>query len=303
MLKKVWGAVRPNPLDRLLKKFVKENKSRFLIAWNRGLGDIPLGLYGLIHRIRSFIPNASITFLTRSDLADIFAMLEGVYVLVGSKWERGKDASIEECLKEHNLSPNMFDVILERPDPTRWLKWQLGTITPKLIWREEWDAFASPFALDQEKVYVGAHVQTETGQYYGYEKNWSLPLWRDLFKRITSEKGLNILLFGLHPSPAFMMDGIIDLRGKTSLFEMLALIKNHCQYLIAPDSGVLSIAYYLNTSFPLRLISLWADPRQGVLRQKVESPNPQLQHIPLIGKSENVSNITINEVYHALFAT
>ena len=301
MLKKVWERIRPNPLDCLLKKLVKENKSRFLIAWNRGLGDIPLGLYALVYRIRSFIPNASITFLTRNDLADMFAMIEEVHVLVGSRWERGKPANIKETLKEHQLSPNMFDVILERPDPTRWLRWQLGTLTPKLKWQEESDALALPFALDKDKTYIGAHIQTETGEYYGYEKNWSLPSWRDLFKRIIDEKRGDILLFGLQASPAFMMDGVIDLRGKTSLFEMLSLIKNHCPYLIAPDSGVLSIAYYLDVSFPIRLVSLWADPRQGVLRQKVTSPNPHLQHTPLIGKNGDVSNITVNEVYHALF--
>ncbi len=301
MLKKLLGPFRPNPFDKLLKQMVKEEKSRFLIVWNRGLGDIPLGLYALVYRIRSYIPRASVTFMTRKDLADTFSMLEDVKVIVGETWERGKPIDIDATLKEHQLSPNMFDVVLEKPDPTRWLKWQLGTLTPKLNWNEEWDILVDQYGLDPNQIYIGCHVQTETGAFYGYEKNWDLRTWRNLFKKIHEEKRGKILLFGMDNEPAFLMEDVIDLRGKTNLFQMLSVIKNRCRYLVAPDSGILSIAYYVNASYPIRVVSLWADPRQGVLRQKVDSPNPQFEHIPLHGKNDNVANITLSAVYEALF--
>lgn len=303
LIKKLLTPFLPNPFDKLLKQMVSEEKVRFLVIWNRGLGDIPLGLYALVYRIRSYIPHASITFLTRKDLADLFTMLDDVNVLVDSSMTRGKPVAIANGLKEHQLTPNMFDVVLEKPDPTRWFKWQLGTLTPKLKWNEKWDALANTFDLDPKETYIGCHVQTETGTFYGYEKNWDLSSWRNLFKRIHEEKKGKILLFGTNKSPAFLMEDVIDLRGKTTLFEMLSIIKNHCTFLVAPDSGILSVAYYLDALFPIRVVSLWADPRQGVLRQKVSSPNEQFDHIPLIGKRETISNITTDEVYDALFAT
>ena len=303
MIKKFVDWARPNPFDRLLKKMAAENKSRFLIVWNRGLGDIPLGLYALVYSIREFIPHSSITFLTRKDLAEAFLMLEDVNVLVASNWQRGKEPCLSEALIEHNLSNNMFDVILEKPDPTKWFKWQLGTLTPKLKWNNSWDTLCTSFKIDPEKTYIGAHIQTETGIYYGYEKDWDIASWRNLFNRIYEEKKGTILLFGMKKEPAFLMDHVIDLRGLTSLHSMLSLIKNCCRYLIAPDSGVLAITYYLNIDFPIRIVSLWSDPYQGVLRQAVDSPNRQMKHIPLLGKHKAVGNIDEKTAYNALFGT
>ncbi len=302
MIKKWLTGLFTNPFDQLLKKASAENASRFLIVWNRGMGDVPLGLYALVHRIRTFIPNASITFLTRSDLADTFKMLEGIQVLVAEDWKRGNQYDTGQSLKEHNLALNMFDVVLEKPDPTRWLKWQLGTLVPKLKWCDEWDALVDRFDLDPNETYIGAHVNTETGGYYGYEKNWDVSCWQKLFNLVQKENKGKILLFGMEKEPAFLMDGVIDLRGETSLFDMLSLVKNRCRYLVAPDSGVLSLVYYLNATYPLTLVSLWADPRQGVLKQNVASPNYELEHTPLIGENDNVSNISVDAVYNALFS-
>ena len=291
----------PNPFDQLLKKMVDEQKGRFLIVWNRGLGDIPLGLYGLVYRIRTFIPNASISFLTRTDLKEAFSMLEDVQVIPLESWKRGEGIDLEAALKDRSLSPNMFDAILEKPDPTRWLKPQLGKIVPKLLWEKRGDALVDRFDLDPKETYIGCHVQTETGRYYGYEKNWDLPSWRNLFKKIEERKKGKIILFGMAKDPAFLMDGIVDLRGETTLFEMLSVIKNRCRYLVAPDSGVLSMTYYLDAHYPISVVSLWADPKQGVLKQNVPSPNPSLTHMPLVGKNQKVAQISTDHVYHSLF--
>ncbi|MGE0197556.1 MAG: glycosyltransferase family 9 protein [Simkaniaceae bacterium] len=301
MLKRLVETFRPNPFDTLLKHVTQEGKNRFLVIWNRGLGDIPLGLYALVHRIRCYLPHASITFLTRPDLADGFKMLDGVNVLVGENWERGKPIDIEKTLQELHLASNMFDVILEKPDPTKWLKWQVGSLVPKLTWQKKWDQLIDRFGLDPQETYIGCHVQTETGVHYGYEKNWDLASWRNLFKRISDEKRGKILLFGMEKQPAFLMHDVVDLRGETTVFEMLAIIKNCCRYLVVPDSGVLSIVYYVNAEFPIRVVSLWADAKQGVLRQNVPSPNSQFEHIPLHGKNDNVANISVNTVHQSLF--
>lgn len=293
---------RPNPLDAILKKLVQHNQSRLLLVWNRGLGDIALGLYGVVHRIREFIPHASVTILTRPHLAEGFALLEGVTVLVDPNWNRGDLVCIQEALAKHQLTPNMFDEVLEWIDITKWLKGQLGQLVPKLQWKKEWDSLSNRFDLAEGEEYIAAQVQTETSVFYDRNRDWPMSHWRALFSRLVKQDK-KILLFGLEQTCAFLMNGVIDLRGKTSVLDMLALLKNRCSALIAPDSGVLSTIYFLNAAFPLKVVSLWGSPNWGVLRQKVASPNRQLEHVPLIGKGRNVAQISVDTVYEALVCT
>lgn len=297
MIFTLWKKYGFNPFDSLLKKARNAGHRRILICWNRGLGDIPLGLYALVHRIRHFIPEARITFATRPDLADGLKMLNGVSVLIDSEWKRGVSFDLDKTLLKSGFSPSDFDVILQRPDPTRWLMWQIGKLVPKLSWDPKWDALHEHFVLDPDKKYIGVHVQTETQ--YAYEKNWPVAHWQEFFQA-AGKKGLNILLFGFSQNPIFEGQNIVDLRAKTSLFEMLSLIKNRCRYLLVPDSGVLSITYYIDAPFPIDVVSLWADPRQGVLRQKVSSPNPLLRHSPLIAKDKDLRTIPVQTVMDSL---
>ena len=108
MLTQLWRKYGINPFDTLLKRAQKNGHERFLICWNRGLGDIPLGLYALTQRIRQYIPNAQITFATRSDLADGFKMLDGVSVLVDPEWKRGVPFNLEQTLSKAGLSTSCF---------------------------------------------------------------------------------------------------------------------------------------------------------------------------------------------------
>jgi ADP-heptose:LPS heptosyltransferase len=298
MFKRLWRKYGPNLLDKQLKAASLSGKKKILIPWNRGLGDIALGLYGLTHRIREFIPDAEITFVTRSDLQAGFALLENVRVLMAPEWKRGKPFDIAQTLQQMNIDRNAFDLIITNPDPSRFLAWQRGRLIPRLQWKKEWDELHRRFSLQPGKFYVGVHVQTETN--YAYEKNWPLESWQQLFQWLRKEKAAEIILFGFAKSPSFATDGIVDLRGETSLFEMLSIIKNRCSLLVVPDSGVLSLTYYISASFPLKVVSLWADPNQGVLKQSVPSPNPELVHIPLLGPDGKVSQISLQTVINAL---
>lgn len=284
--------------DRLLKNAVKKKSTCFLICWNRGLGDIPLGLYALIYRIREFVPDAKITFLTRPDLFLGFNLLSQVEVLVDPSWERGKPFDLTSSLARLQKNEKLFDVIIENPDPTRWLKWQLGRIIPKLNWLEKYDTLCERFGLGPMQKYIAIHIQTETK--YKYEKNWPVIYWKECLHQLFSKLKLTPILFGFSKEIQFLQDGVIDLRGETTLLEMLSIIKNHCCCLLTPDSGVLSMIYYLNIPFKLNVISLWADPKQGVLKQQVESPNPLLQHIPLIAKHKDICNISVRQVIKIL---
>ncbi len=109
---------------------------------------------------------------------------------------------------------------------------------------------------------------------------------------------MQVLLFGFNPTLAF--PGTCDLRGQTTLLEMLSLIKNRCRFLLVPDSGVLSLTYYIDAIFPIHVISLWADPKQGVLKQKVVSPNTELVSRPLIAKNKDLRTLSVDTVMEAL---
>ena len=44
-------------------------------------------------------------------------------------------------------------------------------------------------------------------------------------------------------------------------------------------------------TFRSTIVSLWSDPRQGILKQGCASPNPRLRHVPLRGRDEDVRNL------------
>jgi ADP-heptose:LPS heptosyltransferase len=118
-----------------------------------------------------------------------------------------------------------------------------------------------------------------------------------LFERISERTNSKIILFGVNKTDHFYLPSIVDLKGKTSVIEMLSIIKNRCNVLIAPDGGVLSLIYYLDVFSPITVISLWGDANQGILKQAVPSPNKGLVHMPIIGKGNDISNISVEEVF------
>ncbi|MBM3208064.1 MAG: glycosyltransferase family 9 protein [Chlamydiae bacterium] len=296
MLKKIIRKVMPNPLEVILKKASKNQTKSCLIVWNRGLGDIALGMYALVLRIKQVLPEIAITFLTRQDLAQGFTLLEGVDVITSDAMQRGKPFNLSSVLTTLGKNQQSYDLIIERPDPTYWLKWQLGTVVPKLIWKDNWDGLCQRFSLAQDVKYLAVHIQTQTS--YGYEKNWPMENFVNLFCKLVREKNRKIILFGHTATEEIPLEDVIDLRGKTSLIEMLSIIKNRCDCLLVPDSGVLSLTYFLDQSFPLKVISLWADPCQGVLKQNVSSPNKQLDHFPLRAKDGDLRNISVESVFY-----
>ena len=204
--------------------------------------------------------------------------------------------NIDKSLEEVGLQREDFDVLLEKLDPTKWLTWQLGTLIPRLEWDESLDELYKKFGLEKGGNYLGAHIDTETGQFYGYEKNWPKEKWVELFRRLDQK----VILFGTGNAETRWPENIIDLRGKTTFLELTSIVKQCCSHLLAPDSGILSTVYYTAADFPLRIVSLWADPRQGILRQNVPSPNPSLVHVPLIGMKGKVASIPIDQVEKAL---
>jgi UDP-N-acetylglucosamine pyrophosphorylase/ADP-heptose:LPS heptosyltransferase len=278
MLKKVIRKIRPNPLDILLKKAKKNNKKKFLLAWNRALGDISLGLYAVVFRIREYIKDAKITFLIREDLKEGFELLEDVNFITVAFWRRYLPFDIHHTLNFLNIDYKSYDVIIDKVDPTYWVKWQISNLIPKLRWKKEFDELHKKFSLPENKILIGVQPTIETK--HSPWRNWPIEYFKKLFKK--ASKDIVFILFGTNPKERFDCENIIDLRGKTSLLEVLSILKNRCLYFISLDSGLLSLFYYLNIDFPIKLITLWGSKDVGVIKQNVKSPNDNLIYIPLL---------------------
>jgi len=299
MLKKILKKIRSNPLDGMLKKLMKQGKNNILIEWNRGLGDIPLGLFAVVKRVKQFIPDAKITFVTRKDLKDGFLMLENVNVVVCPFWERNKEHDLLDSIKKIGLIPNDYDLIIEKPDPTYWVKWQLGKITPTLRWNFENDNLYKKFSIDLSKKVIA--IQPDIGSSYNLWRTLSITKWQQLISKIEKQESVQVVLIGSKETK-LELKNTLDLRGKTTLFELLSILKSACDTALLLDGGILSLIYYLNTTFNLKIISLWGDPRQGIIKQSVSSPNPCLIHDPIIGEFKNVDSLSIDQIYKKLFS-
>ncbi|NGX55910.1 MAG: putative uridylyltransferase [Candidatus Anoxychlamydiales bacterium] len=278
MLKKLFKKLKKNELDEIIKKASIENKKSFLLCWNRGLGDIATGLYTIVYKIKKVIKDAKITFIVREDLLDGVSLLEDIEVIKSPFWRRNVPFDAYHTLKELKLDPKSFDVIIPNLDPTKWNVLERGKVIPKLKWDNKNDVLSNNFNLPNDKIIIGVQPSCETK--YGYWRNWPKDKWQNFFNIL--DKDIFVLLFGKEKKPFFKGNNIIDLRGKTTLYEMLSIIKNKCQYLIVPDSGILTFIYYLDIDFPLKVISLWGDSNHGILKQRVKSPNKKLVHIPKI---------------------
>ncbi len=285
MFRTLYRSLTFNPLDSILRRAKKKQLKHFLLCWNRGLGDIALGLYSIVYRIYQYVPDAKITFLVRKNLEEGFYFLKNVNVLAAPDWERKKEFNLTETLSLLNLNKKDFDVIIEKPDPTYWVRWQKGKIIPKLEWNNKFDDLFLKFNLEDQYKYIAVQPFGETD--YNTWRNWPFERWEAFFDEIDKRKNMKVILFGFDPNPIFNNKCIVDLRGKTKLSDIFSIIKNKCSYAIFTDSGLLSFLYYLNVSFPIRVITLWSNPRHGILKQNVISPNNLLEHFPLISKKLN----------------
>lgn len=290
-------------LDRALRRAANTGGRRVLVYWNRGLGDIALGLCALLARLRERLPGCHITVLTRPDLEQAFALTDIDRILVYPSLQRGDAQGFGRACRALELDRGKFDVVFERPDPTTWIADSLGHYVPRLRWRNEWNSLVDRFVgISPDRPVIAAHVSSETGQFYGYVKDWPPHFWRELFQRVSERHAVQWILLGHAQGERFDQSNALDLRGQTSLLDVLAILRNRAQVLIAVDSGILAIAYYLDESFPLEVVSLWSDPRQGVLKQRVASPNPGFRHCPLVGEGEDVRRLKVERVEAAVVA-
>lgn len=296
-LRRVADVVAGTALDRAVRRARAKGRHDFLFFWNRGLGDIALCLVPIFARIRRDVRGARIVVVTRAELGEPFSMTDADRVIIVPALERDARLSSEELRAAAGADLDAGAAVFEDPDVNRWLEGRRGEFPPRLRWDDAWNRLADrvpPARLGE--VCIGAHVSAETRRYYGYDKDWEPDSWRELMARLHGTARVRWILFGATREPAYARADVTDLRGTTRYLEMASIIRNRCRVLIAPDSGVLATAYYLDARFALDVISLWSDPRQGVLLQGCASPNPLLRHVPLVGRGEQARNIPVDGV-------
>jgi hypothetical protein len=296
-LRRIADRMMGTALDRAVKRAAAGPERDFLFCWNRGLGDIALCLVPIVARIRRDVPGARIAVVTRPELVEPFRMTDADAVVAIGDLVRDAAPTAESLCAVPGVGPARWAAVFPDPDVNRWLHGRRGEFPPSLSWDPAWDALADAVAPPAaDRVTIGAHVHSETSRHYRYDKDWPPESWRELFARVEDVRGVRWLLFGKSVEPRFAHPNVVDLRGRTGYLELASVLRNRCRILIAPDSGVLNTAYYLGERFPLDVISLWSDPRQGILRQRCASPNPLLRHIPLVGKGELARNIPVEAV-------
>ncbi len=297
----VADRVRGDALDRAIADAVASGRRSFVLGWNRGLGDIALGLCPLFARIRARLPDAAITVFTRADLVDALRLTEADRIVVIPGLARGERIDLEAAAAATDTRIDDDAVRFADPDPTRWLDGRRTEHPPVLRWDPAFDARADALLRARNDVVtIGAHVDSETARYYGYVKDWPPAHWRALLARFADASRVRWVLLGNAATVDYAQPNVCDLRGRTSFLDLLAVVRARCRILVAPDSGVLTMAYYLAGNAPFDVVSLWSDPRQGILKQGCPSPNPRLTHTSLIGRDEDVRNITVDAVAEAV---
>lgn len=284
--------------DRAIARLRERRGPAILFCWNRGLGDIALGLVPLFLRIRRELPGARIVVVTREELREPFAMTPVDSVQVVPGLEREARIAAQEACERLGIDAGAFDAVFEYPDPNRWLEGRRREYPPRLNWNPAWDELAVGLLPPLAVPVAVAHVSTETQAYYGYRKDWPAERWRDLIGRLEGE--LHWVLVGSRSDDAYGGLDVTDLRGRTDFPTLMALVRHRARLLVAPDSGVLTMAYYLEGAFDLDIVSLWSDPRQGVLLQDCDSPNPRLRHEALRSPGEDLARLEVDTVEAAV---
>jgi ADP-heptose:LPS heptosyltransferase len=293
--------VRGNEFERALRTARRRGSHAYVFCWNRGLGDVALGLVPLFARIRAQDADSRIIVFTRAELAEIF-MLAGVDELHAvAELTRGAPIDPHAAAAQAGVVLTPSATVFADPDPTQWLDGRRQDNCPSLQWDPAWNARADRLLpADSREIVIGAHVSSETAQYYGYAKDWPASAWESLLARFPASRNVRWLLFGNTATTLFKQSNVDDLRGRTTLLDLLAVIRTRCRVLVAPDSGILTAAFYLAEDFPLSIVSLWSDPRQGILKQGCPSPNRGLHHKALQGRDEDVRNLPVDDVERAV---
>ena len=300
-LRSIGDRLGAEPFERALAEGARHHRERVVFYWNRGVGDIALGLVPMFARVAAKLPTATLEVVTRAELAEPFRLTAARAIHVVPGLERGERISAATACARLPVDPRAGALAIDAPDPTRWLAVARHPAPPRFHWSADFDALAAPLLYrDDRRPWIAVHASTETAEHYGYVKDWPADAWRALFDATARRHDVRFVLLGHARAPSLGGPNVIDLRGRTGFLQMLALVRTRCTALLAPDGGILNAVYLLDAAFPITVVSLWSDPRQGLLKHQAASPNPRLVHVPLVGAGGDMCTIAPDDVLAAL---
>jgi len=106
--------------DRALVRGQSDTRKRFLFFWNRGLGDIALGLVPLFLRIRQEFPGAKIEVITREELRAAFELANVNALHVVKDLQRESRVKLVDVAPTLGIALDRYCAVFEYPDPNRW---------------------------------------------------------------------------------------------------------------------------------------------------------------------------------------
>lgn len=290
-----------DPFERALDAAAREHRDRVVFYWNRGLGDIALGLVPMFARVRERLPGAAIEVVTRTELVEPFRLTDAAAIHAVPGLVREGDIGADAACARLPVDPRAGALAIGRPDPTRWLAGARAPAPPRLRWNASLESLAAPFVDPTDtRPWIAVHAHTETARHYRTVKDWPADRWRALFAQAAVRSEARFVLLGHGREPALDGPNVVDLRGRTRFLELLALVRTRCRGLVAPDGGILNAVYFLDADFPITVVSLWADPRQGLLKNGAISPNPRLEHVAITAPGGDLGAIGAGEVLAAL---
>src|SRR4030095_3555432 len=154
-------------LDRAVRRAAAGPRRDFLFFWNRGLGDIALGLVPAFARVRRDVPGARVIVVTRPELKEPVALNDADSVRTTAGLARGERVTLADLRAIAGPELDRCAAVFEDPDVNRWLLGRRHEFSPLLRRRPAWCPLSDRVApAAAGGVYVGAHVSAEKTQYY-----------------------------------------------------------------------------------------------------------------------------------------
>src|SRR4029450_5312304 len=125
-------SVAGTALDRAVRRAAAGPRRDFLFFWNRGLGDIALGLVPVFARVRRDVPGARISVVTRPELKEPSAPTGADAVVTIAGLARDERVTLADLRAIAGLELDRCAAVFEDPDVNRWLRGRRAEVPPRV---------------------------------------------------------------------------------------------------------------------------------------------------------------------------
>lgn len=254
-----------------------------LVNFSSNLGDTVLGLK-VLDRLRANYPQNKITAIASAKTQELLNRITSLdkVILYNKSWPikdklkfvlslRGQYSLIAD-LKNSGL-PIMLGIRKHTPfirlkNPNQHVRDDYLELVKKIAPKEEY--LASEIKLFDDEIIKLHSLKLPSAIFIALSSRSSLKAYpyeylKELIELLT--KIYTVVIVGDNQEVKFYADlltlpGVVNLVGKTKIFELFYLLKNYCRCLVCVDSAILHIASYLNLPI-VALFGPTSDKRYG----------------------------------------